>query len=79
MWWYNLVNDQIQYYRELIRLSPCICLKGPNSGGLGPAEVRGDTITYIGLGLAAVGLVVTVVGLGDKVNIQPDLDICGKI
>ena len=32
-------------------------------------EMKGDTWTYLGLGLGAVGLVVTVVGLGDKVRI----------
>ena len=31
--------------------------------------MKGDTWTYLGLGLGAVGLVVTVVGLGDKVFI----------
>lgn len=31
-------------------------------------EMKGDTWTYLGLGLGAVGLVVTVVGLGDKVE-----------
>ena len=31
-------------------------------------EMKGDTWTYLGLGLGAVGLVVTVVGLGDKVQ-----------
>ena len=30
--------------------------------------MKGDTWTYLGLGLGAVGLVVTVVGLGDKVG-----------
>ena len=33
-----------------------------------PVEVRGDTVTYVGLGIGALGLVVTVVGLGDKVT-----------
>ena len=32
-------------------------------------EVRGDSLTYVGLGIGALGLVVTVVGLGEKVTI----------
>ena len=34
--------------------------------------MKGDTWTYLGLGLGAVGLVVTVVGLGDKVQTSYD-------
>ena len=33
-----------------------------------PVEVRGDTVTYVGLGIGALGLVLTVVGLGEKVT-----------
>ena len=36
---------------------------------LPPPEVRGDTVTYVGLGIGALGLVLTVVGLGDKVRL----------
>ena len=32
-------------------------------------EVRGDSLTYVGLGIGALGLVVTVVGLGEKVTL----------
>ena len=31
--------------------------------------MKGDTWVYVGLGLGAVGLVVTVVGLGEKVTL----------
>ena len=36
-----------------------------------PVEVRGDTVTYVGLGIGALGLVLTVVGLGEKVTALP--------
>ena len=37
-----------------------------NSSKWAKVEMKGDSWLYIGLGLGAVGLVVTVVGLGDK-------------
>ena len=37
---------------------------------LPPPEVRGDTVTYVGLGIGALGLILTVVGLGDKVRLS---------
>ena len=36
-----------------------------------PVEVRGDTVAYVGLGIGALGLVLTVVGLGEKVTRLP--------
>ena len=39
--------------------------------------MRGDTWLYVGLGIGAVGLVVTVVGLGDKGFQTLELKILG--
>jgi len=42
-----------------------------------PPPVRGDTVTYVGLGIGALCLVVTVVGLGDKGFQTMELQLVG--
>ena len=43
-------------------LQVCDCVS------VSPVELAGDTTTYIGLALAGLGLLVSVAGLGQKVN-----------